>query len=486
MLGAIFMICADVPGVRGDPDAVEAFCANAEVIDARTNTSVLLKDVDGRRVLRLLYGEEQACVDVSNVCGSIGVTRLKAALRWVPKTVLTGEMVTETAGLHKRTLWNAVTPNHRGCIDTRSFFHRSDALEEAARRGQIVIGVEKERGRRDYHSLFRSELSDFLRMHPHSYSSMQTGKTMLYFDLDANYDDAPELKDNIPMQQREVYRVIDHAIAVMAEVGVTCDRDDFYILTSNRAKKMSYHIYSTGFYFETYGIMRVFARRTIQRVNEDPDVYRFTRVYKNDVKKVETIIDPIPYCDEGQNFRIGAKFGLNPPVFPTPVTWHTPRIAPPGETYSARALMPHSTQPGARVVRFEDMDAAARDAVVAEMGTVATRPLRVSTTQVVGGVRMRYNRDMLPKWMPMEMLDMLIEKGAHFSLALHRRGDREFVKVSLDNSSRSDHTVECGLCNYRHATLSSMWASVYENRTVYWHCNLAPRATKRPRVDSAQ
>lgn len=470
--------CAQLNGIRTrDPVKI------AQFIGAHENLPLVCVEktpepvcINGNTLIRHNYADGRVMIVLSgDVCGGFTGKRLLESLRWLPADVEPGCAVAEKTGVFVRRLWDVTPPCLSTFTQERRFELRPPAIEYGLRHGCAVIGIQKNMSGARY----------FLTMHPGAVFrvlrtggralkfaswTMRDGPTIAYFDLDQYYSENPAMRDP-ELQRRAVRLVLDCFSYVMGACGVDVGPDDMAVYRTARENKVSYHIYSTGLCFETFALMR--------------RIVFMTHALADAVCKDLNLIDLAPYCDIGQQFRMGSKWEdeqrkiVRLPEL-TDIT--SPRVRGSGTQWPCTMVMPWPMPRGARLVELHRMPAAAQAQIVPYLDSgkaTMCKTVRVPRT-AHGGCLRETALDALPPTYPRQAFERILALGVGFAWVeqISKEGIPS-IKVSI-TSWTNEHTLYCDKCKRRHGTPSSMYARVYPKYgRTFWSCVAEPAKRRR-------
>lgn len=494
--GTYALKCSQLIGVCTNVrDVADAFVVEygvTRVVDIGNPNAVYEVDaVRGAVALRYSPPGKTAVFLVGNVYGRVRFDRVWHRLQWLPQDVETGAEATRRLTGRAPLLWDVVAPEvcpppavKRGRRDDprvehlrtlgATFWHREDAMGRAQMTGMAVVGVQLDyTGMRMFVVVHPSQVLRVMVTAPfmvYSNFTMQPGPAMLYFDLDAKFAERPEMRDE-EAQKAEVWGVIDTTIRVLGELGFAARREDFLIFKTPRDHKMSYHVYATGFYFESYAIMWSLARMVVGEMG------------------ATTTVDAAPYCALAQQFRAGSKLVEDEaPLVPAPVPWHTATIHGTGKKWPWCMVAPQPVPLRARVVALHLLGGPRRDALVEGIG-VSGRRGKVVGTPVRSRPARHGEADRKKFTLPAELDEPyfreLAEKGVSFVVLTETTTHGTFTKLRITDGVR-DNTLVCERCGgITHRTPGSMWAYIrkLDDGTWWekWYCNSEKNRFKKKR-----
>lgn len=462
--------CARLPGIRGrTPAQVRAWLDGHDATPVPLDTAQPIVEFHthfARRRTAVYFDYapgDTAYVLVGAIDGAARVDALLGALEWVPAGAVTGYGLAYQQ-MPPPTLWAWITP-YSIAPDAR-FPLLEEAIAHVQRRGGVLLSNELpdrgDDGKREFHVVHPVRLLEWTRAHRYADGTLPDyGPCKFYADLDAEYEFAPEMRDRA-VAEAEVWRVVDGAIALLAEWGAAASRDDFVFYVTPRETKFSMHVLSHAFYFETSWLARVFGRELESRLAADPATYRYAYVSSQGEVERRIVLDKSVYSRRN-NFRfLGKRTSDGPaPVFPVP--WHHAGVHPNPAAERLRGI-PALIPARARRVGYDTFGVVGKT----YLETFGLKHAHLPQF-VPRAVRAGYDAGPLPAWYTAHAAPAIAAMGFEVRASPMSDGG---VHVSVLGAKLGRNDVVCPVHNRAHtkgSRFGAVYAFVHEGR-IRWRC----------------
>lgn len=462
--------CTRLPGIRGrTPAQVHAWLDHhgATPVPLDTTQPTVAFHTHFARPRTAVFFDyapgDTAYVLVGAIEGTARVDALLGILEWVPAGAVTGYGLAYQK-MPPPTLWAWITPT--GAHKDAHFWLLEDAIAHVQRHGGVLLSNELpdrgDDGKREFHVVHPVRLLAWCETHRYADGTLPDyGPCKFYADLDAEYAFAPEMKDRA-FAEAEVWRVVDAAVALLAEWGETATRDDFCFYETHRAKKFSMHVLSNAFYFETSWLARVFGRELESRLAADPATYRYAYIGAGGEVERRTVLDKSVYARRN-NFRFLGKRTSDGDTPNYPVPWHHAGVHPNPAAERLRGI-PALIPSRARRVGYDTFGVVGKTYLETFGLRYAHQPQFVPRA-----VRAGYDAGPLPAWYTTHAAPAIAAMG--FEVRAQPMDDGG-VHVRVLGTKRNCRDVVCPVHHRVHvkgSAFGAVYAYVHEGR-IRWRC----------------
>lgn len=459
------LACTRLPGIRGGTRAqVRAWIARHRAVTMQFDpAAAAVEFTPPYNAVRIAYGPgDDAYVLVGAIEGRARVADLLGALEWAPEGAVTGYALAYR-GMPPPTLWAWIAPVD--AAPPRCFPVLVQAIEHVQTHGGVLLSNELpdrgDTGKREFYVVHPRGLLAWAEEHRYADGTLPDyGPSRFYADLDAEYAIAPEMRDRA-FAEAEVWRVVDGAVALLAEWGAAAARADFVFFETRRDTKFSMHVLSDAFYFETSWLARVFGRELESRLAAAAATYRYTYVGAGGASERRIVLDKSVYARRN-NFRFLGKRTSDGgrPLYPVP--WR--HAAGPDPAAERLRGIPALVPPGARRVGYDTLNVVGQTYLEILGAKWAHAPQHVSHAirADAGGA--------LPEWYCAHVAPIVDAAG--FDVCA-RALDDGGVHVRVLGAKRGRTGVVCpvhGRAHTKGSGFGAVYAFAHENRRVRWHC----------------